>query len=137
MKTSGTASGSALLVDHRASWIVVIVSTVVAFAIWLISRVINVVTEITEELGAKVVEIANKRVPRPFRFLFLAPSAGQPGTHPGGSRRLSRRSSARSSKGEKVTRDHPIFTRWPAQYPDRLQLFSAPDTQWGEGRHHA
>jgi len=22
--------------------------------------------------------------------------------------------------------DHPIFTRWPAQYPDRLQLFSAP-----------
>jgi len=25
-----------------------------------------------------------------------------------------------------VTLDHPIFTRWPAQYPDRLQLFSAP-----------
>jgi hypothetical protein len=68
-----------------ASWIVVIVSTVVAFAIWLISRVINVDTEITEELGAKVVEIANKRVPRPFRFLFLAPPAGQLGTHPGGS----------------------------------------------------
>ena len=22
--------------------------------------------------------------------------------------------------------DHPIFTRWPAQYPDRPQLFSAP-----------
>ncbi len=22
--------------------------------------------------------------------------------------------------------DHPIFTRWPARYPDRLQLFSAP-----------
>lgn len=22
--------------------------------------------------------------------------------------------------------DHPIFTRWPAQYPDRLQLFSLP-----------
>lgn len=22
--------------------------------------------------------------------------------------------------------DHPIFTRWPAQHPDRLQLFSAP-----------
>ena len=22
--------------------------------------------------------------------------------------------------------DHPIFMRWPAQYPDRLQLFSAP-----------
>ena len=22
--------------------------------------------------------------------------------------------------------DHPIFARWPAQYPDRLQLFSAP-----------
>jgi GST-like protein len=25
-----------------------------------------------------------------------------------------------------VTRHHPIFTRWPAQYPDRLQLFSLP-----------
>jgi GST-like protein len=25
-----------------------------------------------------------------------------------------------------VTLDHPIFTRWPAQDPDRLQLFSAP-----------
>jgi GSH-dependent disulfide-bond oxidoreductase len=25
-----------------------------------------------------------------------------------------------------VTLDHPIFTRWPAQHPDRLQLFSAP-----------
>jgi len=25
-----------------------------------------------------------------------------------------------------MTRDHPIFKRWPAQYPDRLQLFSAP-----------
>lgn len=22
--------------------------------------------------------------------------------------------------------DHPIFARWPARYPDRLQLFSAP-----------
>lgn len=22
--------------------------------------------------------------------------------------------------------DHPIFAKWPAQYPDRLQLFSAP-----------
>jgi hypothetical protein len=27
---------------------------------------------------------------------------------------------------EKVTLDHPIFTRWPAQCADRLQLFSAP-----------
>ena len=26
----------------------------------------------------------------------------------------------------KPTLDHPIFTRWPAQYPDRLQLFSLP-----------
>jgi glutathione S-transferase len=25
-----------------------------------------------------------------------------------------------------VTLGHPIFTRWPAQYPDRLQLFSLP-----------
>ena len=25
-----------------------------------------------------------------------------------------------------MTLNHPIFTRWPAQYPDRLQLFSAP-----------
>jgi hypothetical protein len=23
-----------------------------------------------------------------------------------------------------MTFDHPVFTRWPAQYPDRLQLFS-------------
>ena len=67
-----------------AFWIVAIVSTVVAFAIWLISRVVNVDTKITEELGAKVVEIANKRVPRPFRFLVLAPPVGQLGTHPGG-----------------------------------------------------
>ena len=25
-----------------------------------------------------------------------------------------------------MTLDHPIFARWPAQRPDRLQLFSAP-----------
>ena len=25
-----------------------------------------------------------------------------------------------------MSADHPIFARWPAQYPDRLQLFSAP-----------
>jgi len=25
-----------------------------------------------------------------------------------------------------MTLDHPIFKRWPAQYPDRLQLFSLP-----------
>ena len=25
-----------------------------------------------------------------------------------------------------MTLDHQIFTRWPAQYADRLQLFSAP-----------
>ncbi|MBP0593930.1 glutathione S-transferase N-terminal domain-containing protein [Paraburkholderia sp. LEh10] len=25
-----------------------------------------------------------------------------------------------------MTLDHQIFTRWPAQYPDRLQLFSLP-----------
>jgi hypothetical protein len=52
--------------------------------LWLISRVINVGTKITEELEAKVVGIANKRVPRLFRFLLLAPHAGQLGTHPGG-----------------------------------------------------
>jgi GST-like protein len=28
--------------------------------------------------------------------------------------------------GRKVALNHTIFTRWPAQYPDRLQLFSAP-----------
>src|SRR5215470_19793389 len=33
---------------------------------------------------------------------------------------------ADKSKRKKVTLDHPIFTRWPAQYPDRLQLFSLP-----------
>src|SRR3546814_10300039 len=26
----------------------------------------------------------------------------------------------------KVALNHPISARWPAQYPDRLQLFSAP-----------
>jgi len=25
-----------------------------------------------------------------------------------------------------VTLDHPIFARWPAQHPERIQLFSAP-----------
>lgn len=25
-----------------------------------------------------------------------------------------------------MTLDHPVFARWPAQYPDRLQLFSLP-----------
>ncbi|MBP0630379.1 MULTISPECIES: hypothetical protein [unclassified Cupriavidus] len=25
-----------------------------------------------------------------------------------------------------MTLDHPIFTRWPVQYPDRLQLFFLP-----------
>src|SRR3546814_9842518 len=30
------------------------------------------------------------------------------------------------SRRKKVTLDHPIFTRWPAQHPDWLQLFSAP-----------
>ena len=25
-----------------------------------------------------------------------------------------------------MTREHPIFSRWPARYPDRLQLFSLP-----------
>ncbi|HEY0596372.1 glutathione S-transferase N-terminal domain-containing protein [Sphingopyxis sp.] len=25
-----------------------------------------------------------------------------------------------------MTLDHPIFARWPAQHPDRIQLFSAP-----------
>jgi hypothetical protein len=39
---------------------------------WLVSRVTNVETKVAEELGAKLVEIANKRVPRPYRFLFLA-----------------------------------------------------------------
>jgi hypothetical protein len=60
-------------------WIVAIVSTAFAYVIWLVSRVINVETKIAEELGAKLVEIANKRVPRPYRFLFLAPPAGRLG----------------------------------------------------------
>ena len=62
-----------------AFWIVAIVSTAFAYVIWLVSRVINVETKIAEELGAKLVEIANKRVPRPYRFLFLAPPAGRLG----------------------------------------------------------
>jgi hypothetical protein len=27
---------------------------------------------------------------------------------------------------QRVTLNHPIVTRWSAQYPDRLQLFSLP-----------
>src|SRR6266581_829281 len=33
---------------------------------------------------------------------------------------------ADNSKRKQVTLDHPIFTRWPARHPDRLQLFSLP-----------
>jgi Glutathione S-transferase, N-terminal domain len=32
---------------------------------------------------------------------------------------------AEKVRRKKVMLDHPIFTRWPAQDPDRLQLFSA------------
>jgi GST-like protein len=32
----------------------------------------------------------------------------------------------KSTEGKRMTLNHPIFTRWPAQHPDRLQLFSAP-----------
>src|SRR5262245_11091409 len=39
---------------------------------------------------------------------------------------MSWRSSARLSRRRKLTLNHPIFTRWPTQYSDRLQLFSAP-----------
>ena len=33
---------------------------------------------------------------------------------------------ADKSRREKVTLNHPIFTRWPARYPDRFRLFSTP-----------
>jgi GST-like protein len=33
---------------------------------------------------------------------------------------------ADKSERKKVTLDHPIFARWQAQHPGRLQLFSAP-----------
>ncbi len=39
---------------------------------------------------------------------------------------MPRRGVACSNTRKKVTLDHPIFTRWPAQCPDRLQLFSLP-----------
>jgi GST-like protein len=39
---------------------------------------------------------------------------------------MSRCGVVRAFRRRKVTLDHPIFTRWPAQYPDRLQLFSMP-----------
>src|SRR4051812_9654769 len=58
----GRASGSALLVDHHCrfgSWR--LSRSSFAYVIWLVSRVINVETKIAEELGAKLVEIANKR----------------------------------------------------------------------------
>jgi len=34
--------------------------------------------------------------------------------------------SAADPGGEKVTVNHPIFTRWPARHADRIQLFSLP-----------
>src|SRR5262245_60596745 len=48
------------------------------------------------------------------------------GMHPGG--RFGHVPTARPAHlgRKKVMLDHQIFTRWPAQYPDRLQLFSAP-----------
>ena len=61
MRTRGGRAVPPSSVIIVAFWIVAIVSTVVAFAVWLISRVISVDTEITEELQAKVVEIVNKR----------------------------------------------------------------------------
>src|SRR4051794_27535568 len=39
---------------------------------------------------------------------------------------MSRRGRARPLRRKNVTLAHPIFTRWPAQYPERLQLFSLP-----------
>src|SRR5262245_62896670 len=39
---------------------------------------------------------------------------------------MSWRSSARLSRRRKLTLNHPIFTRWPAQYADRLHAFSHP-----------
>jgi len=74
-----------------------------AYVIWLVSRVINVDTKITEELEAKVVEIADKRVPRPYRFLFLAPPAGQLGPHPGGRFGQARRAALQGLS------DHPAY----------------------------
>jgi hypothetical protein len=111
---------------QRCLLVVAIVSSVVAFAIWLVSWVINVDTKSPRNRGAKVVEIANKRVPRPYRFLFLASPAGQLGKHPDG--RFGHVPTARQAHlgARKVTLDYQIFTRWPARYPDRLQLFSAP-----------
>src|SRR5215470_4702540 len=91
----GRARGSALLVDHRCrfgSWRSSRPSF--AYVIWLVSRVINVETKIAEKLRAKLVEIANKRASRPYRFLFLA--------------RL-RAGSARSSRRKKVTLDQSDF----------------------------
>ena len=43
---------------------------------------------------------------------------------------VSRRCSARTSRRQNVALNQPIFTRWPAPHPDRLQLFS-PRLPWG------
>jgi cytoskeletal protein RodZ len=59
-----TRGGRAVLLSPWiivAFWIVAIVSTVFRLCNLLVSRVIGVDTEITEELRAKVVEIVNKR----------------------------------------------------------------------------
>lgn len=55
---------------------------------------------------------------------FLDASAGKLGSHPGGGFAFAPARRPRLSRRKKVTVDHPIFARWPAQYPDRLQLFS-------------
>jgi hypothetical protein len=46
-----------------------------AYAIWLVSRVISVDIEIAEELRAKVVEIVNKRPEHRTFFLKLVSSS--------------------------------------------------------------
>jgi hypothetical protein len=62
----------------------------------------------------------------PWIIVVLLACDDHSGMHPGG---RADRAPARYrllTQGKSMTLHHPIFTRWLARYPDRLQLFSLP-----------
>jgi hypothetical protein len=90
---------------------VAIVSTVVAFAIWLISRVVNVDTKITEELGQRSSKSRTSVYRGRFVSWFWLRLRASSARIQAEDSAMSRRSSASSSRRKKVALDHPIFTR--------------------------
>jgi len=53
--------------------------------------------------------------------------------HPGGKIRPYPGAARPAHLGNKITLNHPIFTRWPIQYPDRLQLSVYPSAHLHPG----